>query len=105
MDVYGSSSANTGLTLLFSDIMSEPGLYNLNGFNYYYFTYDGAKVIANQGDNVLLASFTGKDTTFGGGQNETPLAAALPLFTSGLGALGLLGWRRKRKNAAALAAA
>jgi hypothetical protein len=26
----------------------------------------------------------------------TPLPAALPLFTAGLGALGLLGWRRKR---------
>jgi len=34
---------------------------------------------------------------------ETPLPAALPLFATGLGALGLLGWRRKRK-AAALAA-
>jgi hypothetical protein len=26
----------------------------------------------------------------------TPLPAALPLFAGGLGALGLLGWRRKR---------
>jgi hypothetical protein len=33
----------------------------------------------------------------------TPLPAALPLFATGLGALGLLGWRRKRK-ASALAA-
>jgi len=40
-------------------------------------------------DNVLLTA--------------TPLPAALPLFVSGLGALGLLGWRRKRKNSAALA--
>jgi outer membrane lipase/esterase len=32
---------------------------------------------------------------------NTPLPAALPLFTTGLGALGLLGWRRKRKNGAA----
>jgi hypothetical protein len=32
---------------------------------------------------------------------ETPLPAALPLFATGLGALGLLGWRRKRKAAAA----
>jgi hypothetical protein len=31
---------------------------------------------------------------------ETPLPAALPLFATGLGALGLLGWRRKRKGAA-----
>jgi hypothetical protein len=29
--------------------------------------------------------------------NATPLPAALPLFATGLGALGLLGWRRKRK--------
>ena len=27
----------------------------------------------------------------------TPLPGALPLFAIGLGALGLLGWRRKRK--------
>ena len=31
--------------------------------------------------------------------STTPLPAALPLFASGLGALGLLGWRRKRKVA------
>ena len=29
----------------------------------------------------------------------TPLPAALPLLATGLGALGLLGWRRKRKAA------
>lgn len=32
--------------------------------------------------------------------DQTPLPAALPLFVSGLGALGLFGWRRKRKAAA-----
>ena len=32
----------------------------------------------------------------------TPLPAAFPLFAAGLGALGLLGWRRKRKNAIAV---
>jgi len=31
---------------------------------------------------------------------STPVPAALPLFATGLGALGLLGWRRKRKTAA-----
>ena len=30
----------------------------------------------------------------------TPLPAALPLFATGLGALGLIGWRRKKKAAA-----
>ena len=33
----------------------------------------------------------------GGFANPTPLPAALPLFVSGIGGLGLLGWRRKRK--------
>jgi hypothetical protein len=33
----------------------------------------------------------------------TPLPAALPLFAIGLSALGLLGWRRKRKAAIAAA--
>jgi hypothetical protein len=32
--------------------------------------------------------------------SAVPLPAALPLFATGLGALGLLGWRRKRKLAA-----
>ena len=35
--------------------------------------------------------------------SETPLPAALPLFATGLGALGLLGWRRKKKAAATAA--
>jgi hypothetical protein len=33
--------------------------------------------------------------------SATPLPAALPLFASGLGVMGLLGWRRKRKAQAA----
>ena len=32
----------------------------------------------------------------------TPIPAALPLFATGLGGLGLFGWRRKRKQIAAL---
>jgi len=32
--------------------------------------------------------------------SATPLPGALPLFAGGLGALGLFGWRRKRKQAA-----
>jgi hypothetical protein len=34
-----------------------------------------------------------------------PIPAALPLFASGLGAMGLFGWRRKRKNVPAIGAA
>jgi hypothetical protein len=32
--------------------------------------------------------------------SQTPLPAALPLFATGLGVMGLFGWRRKRKAAA-----
>jgi hypothetical protein len=35
-----------------------------------------------------------------GEQFSTPLPAAFPLFASGLGALGFLGWRRKQRTAA-----
>lgn len=33
----------------------------------------------------------------------TPIPGALPLFVGGLGAMGLHGWRRKRKNVSAVA--
>jgi hypothetical protein len=36
--------------------------------------------------------------------SQTPLPAALPLFATCFGALGLLGWRRKRKESTAVAA-
>ena len=45
---------------------------------------------------VALTSFT---------LTPTPLPAALPLFATGLGALGLFGWRRKQKGATAIAVA
>ncbi len=48
-------------------------------------------------------TITGPTFVAGGGEGTTPLPGALPLFATGLGALGLLRWRRKRK-AAALAA-
>ena len=44
----------------------------------------------------------GGPVTFSPVTSATPLSAALPLFATGLGALGLLGWRRKRKSRASL---
>ena len=49
---------------------------------------------ASFGSRTLL--FTAGDGLFGE-IVATPLPGALPLFVTGLGALGLLGWRRKRK--------
>jgi hypothetical protein len=46
-------------------------------------------------------TITGPTLQQGGNDNgATPLPAALPLFASGAGVLGFLGWRRKRKQAA-----
>jgi len=50
-------------------------------------------------DNTKVFAGTGTVTVAA----TTPLPAALPLFATGLGALGVLGWRRKKK-AVALAA-
>jgi len=50
------------------------------------------------GTNDITMQFDG---SVGGGDMafiaEVPLPATLPLFASGLGGLGLLGWRRKRR--------
>jgi uncharacterized protein (TIGR03118 family) len=43
------------------------------------------------------------DGLFGAIDSTTPLPAALPLFATGLGGLGLIGWRRKRKSRAKVA--
>ena len=40
--------------------------------------------------------FAIQELTFTPGTSATPLPAALPLFATGIGGLGLLGWRRKR---------
>lgn len=95
-----------------------------NGFGGYTSTYPGdtwAQLLANVGSTIvayivldldagwladqhlLVNNFTVNGDVFSA-TSATPLPAALPLFASGLGALGLLGWRRKRKAAAALAA-
>ncbi len=57
-------------------------------------------------DNIMVSS--SRDFASLGFANiqvsATPLPAALPLFATGLGVMGLLGWLRKRKNATATAA-
>ena len=102
-EVFGSTAANTGLTLLVGPNANDQGntyfLSDKNGSNqaydFYYFVYDGPTSGCG-GCNVLLTSFGG-DIIPGGHQGDTPLPAALPMFAGGLGALTLLARRKKRK--------
>ena len=53
----------------------------------------GCGAWADNGENHQLLFVTAVTPT------PTPLPAALPLFAGGLGLMGVLGWRRKRKAA------
>src|SRR5215467_14443439 len=54
----------------------------------------------NTGDFAFDTLSVGSISVTGGGDanGATPLPAALPLFASGAGVLGFLGWRRKKKE-------
>jgi hypothetical protein len=55
---------------------------------------------AIDGSGTFVADVSGADTNFWGlaPAPEVPIPATLPLFATGLAALGLLGWRRERKQ-------
>ena len=54
--------------------------------------------VSSAGDQFGQYSFFIDNVTYDAA--ATPAPAALPLFSTGLGALGLLGWLRRRKAAA-----
>jgi hypothetical protein len=60
--------------------------------------FDGSPTFTGYSDNFsgggVVESYAGLGTL-----TPTPLPAALPLFASGLGAIGFFGWRKKRKAA------
>jgi hypothetical protein len=98
----GSLSATAGLGIVSGVFPLEIQTY---GHDQMTFTDNGGSF-----EYVVLSSSTNAfefaDLTAGYTQTQlpTPLPAALPLFASGLGAMGLLGWRKRRKNGAAAAA-
>ena len=85
-------------------------LLDLASYNMAFVTANGgtaatAAVALMNGIQNGLSYFNIHTTINGGGEirgqlNAVPLPTALPLFATGLGALGLLSWRRKRKATA-----
>ena len=93
----GSWLADVSLTTLYPN----PGAFGVS------YSYSVVAALCPIGDCPLPAqqTFTGLSATFltvnpVATPNPVPLPAALPLFATGLGVLGLLGWRRKRKTGA-----
>ncbi len=78
------------------DAFSDPGTY--------------ANYLVVSGNGIGGFSFTGSAEgnisidNLSVNAGAVPLPAALPLFAAGLGAMGLAGWRRKRKVGQAVAA-
>jgi hypothetical protein len=64
---------------------------NSSGLNQFILWDEAHTLIQCTLGSAGCASITGQSVTV------TPLPAALPLFATGLGGLGLLGWRRKRR--------
>ena len=53
---------------------------------------------------IHVQGFAGEGSESFVNVSPIPLPAALPLFGTGLGIMGFIGWRRKRRIAAAAAA-
>jgi hypothetical protein len=90
LDPSTNDSNNVRVTISFrSDSADERGLFKIP---------PGAQTIFETGEfQSVYAGLSDLTVQFRSDVSETPLPTALPLFSAGLGALGLLGWRRKRK--------
>lgn len=85
MSIYDAADILVHSWLLGGDAIGTAG-----GNRYGWFVNNGFPFLAI--DNASLST-----------PDAVPVPAALPLFMGGLGVMGLLGWRRKRKAAAAAA--
>lgn len=69
-----------------------------SGFDYVTFMFSGDTIGSVELSDASTAAFEYDNVSTSGSMSETPLPGALPLFASGLLAMGLLGWRRKRSD-------
>ena len=79
LNLTNSAFSFSSMRITTSNILFLPSLTELNTYQF------GAGYFASLGNVAII------DTP------PVPLPAALPLFVAGLGALGFMGWRKKRK--------
>jgi hypothetical protein len=94
--LFGAQSATTGSFTPASSLQTESNDGRVND--------GGISFLGGPGDNdPPCFNCYGPDVvaTINTASTATPLPAALPLFASGFGAIGLLAWRRKRKQTVA----
>jgi hypothetical protein len=103
------SSAISSVSIPYQSGPTTTGTYVLDNYDLAAGTYVLDTYLGSCGAGQDCSAGTSTDPDYAVGFSAilttTPLPATLPLFAGGLGAMGLLGRRRKRKNAAALAAA
>jgi len=98
-EIFGSTSATSGYSLIVFNASDElPHLLQTGACatcNFFaFFAVGSQSATDSSAANVLINSITAQTSA-------VPLPGALPLFATGMGLLGLLGWRKKRKNALA----
>jgi hypothetical protein len=89
----GTWNTNTSGEIIFSILVSSDPAFLANSF-----AFSWAMTCAN---DIIQALAVPQVIGGGGGGTVTPVPAALPLFLSGLGLIGFLGWRRKRGTVSA----
>jgi hypothetical protein len=104
-NLYSTNTATGAATLIgfpnvgYIDVVTEDGVIYAVSEDLKIYTLDGST-----GAATFLANVSGTNSFFWGLAPDvvTPLPAALPLFATGLGGLGLLGWLRKAEGGAGL---
>jgi hypothetical protein len=91
----------TSNTIIFSETVTAPATNQPGTWQQYTFDFipDGTSNTISFTEGANGPSYVGLDDV---SVTATPIPSALPLFATGIGALGLLGWRRRRKATAAV---
>jgi len=105
-----SSPVTESLSVFNGSSHSNPGPYETDIVGSFSIPSDAmSAIISGTFGNASIANSAPTNLCLGDGPcsstvSAVPIPATLPLFASGLAGLGLLGWRRKRKTSAAIAA-